>query len=95
MPNLIAYDVCGVQPMNGPTGLIFAMKSKYTGKAGQEALFDEASTDYSGLTSGSTGNGFGVFTAGGDGGRHQLGCRSFTSAGDTLPTLPGDGFSTS
>jgi hypothetical protein len=50
MPNLIAYDVCGVQPMNGPTGLIFAMKSRYgggsTGKS--EALFDEALTNFSG-----------------------------------------------
>ena len=91
MPNLIAYDVCGVQPMNGPTGLIFAMKSKYTGKAGAEALFDEASTDYAGLTSGVTTNGFGTFTAGGDGG---VGTDLSPLAGDTLPTLPGDGFST-
>jgi len=42
MPNLMAYDVCGVQPMSGPTGLIFAMKSRYDGPAGAEALFDEA-----------------------------------------------------
>ena len=94
MPNLIAYDVCGVQPMNGPTGLIFAMKSKYTGKAGQEALFDEASTDYAGLTSGVTTNGFGVYTAGGDGDDTNLGADLSPLAGDTLPTLPGDGFST-
>ena len=42
MPNLMAYDVCGVQPMTGPTGLIFAMRSKYTSQGGDEALFDEA-----------------------------------------------------
>ena len=53
MPNLIAYDVCGVQPMTGPTGLIFAMKSRYkTGRGGatdgREALFDEALTGFSG-----------------------------------------------
>jgi len=55
MPNLMAYDICGVQPMTGPTGLIFAMKSKYKGtlvKAGQaddtEALFNEAEVNYSG-----------------------------------------------
>jgi hypothetical protein len=42
MPNLMAYDVCGVQPMSGPTGLIFAMKSKYKTQGGTEALFDEA-----------------------------------------------------
>ena len=53
MPNLMAYDICGVQPMSGPTGLIFAMKSKYqTTKSGTsanaEALFDEANINYSG-----------------------------------------------
>jgi len=49
MPNLIAYDICGVQPMTGPTGLIFAMKSRYGTQAGAEALgLDEADTDFSG-----------------------------------------------
>jgi hypothetical protein len=48
MPNLIAYDIAGVQPMTGPTGLIFAMKSKYTSQGGTEALFNEADTDFSG-----------------------------------------------
>ena len=46
MPNLIAYDICGVQPMTGPTGLIFAMKSRYGSQAGAEALFNEADTDF-------------------------------------------------
>ena len=48
MPNLIAYDIAGVQPMSGPTGLIFAMKSKYSTQGGTEALFDEADTGFSG-----------------------------------------------
>lgn len=48
MPNLIAYDIAGVQPMSGPTGLIFAMKSKYTSQGGTEALFNEADTAFSG-----------------------------------------------
>ena len=48
MPNLIAYDICGVQPMSGPTGLIFALKSRYSTQGGTEALFDEADTDFSG-----------------------------------------------
>jgi len=48
MPNLIAYDIAGVQPMSGPTGLIFALKSRYTTQSGTEALFDEADTDFSG-----------------------------------------------
>ena len=49
MPNLIAYDIAGVQPMTGPTGLIFAMRAKYQSQASSaEALFDAADTDYSG-----------------------------------------------
>ena len=47
MPNLVAYDLAGVQPMNGPTGLIFAMRSRYTSNSGTEALFDEADTSFS------------------------------------------------
>ena len=47
MPNLIAYDVCGVQPMTGPTGLIFAMKARYETMSGSEALYDAADTSYS------------------------------------------------
>ena len=56
MPNLMAYDVCGVQPMSGPTGLIFAMKSKYKTERGGasldgEALFNEAATGFTGDSS--------------------------------------------
>jgi len=59
MPNLIAYDICGVQPMSGPTGLIFAMRSRYSTQAGTEALFDEADTDFSGRNAaGSSVDGF-------------------------------------
>jgi hypothetical protein len=47
-PNMLAYDLAGVQPMSGPTGLIFAMKSKYTSQGGTEALFNEADTRFSG-----------------------------------------------
>ena len=42
MPNLIAYDIAGVQPMSGPTGLIFAMRSRYVNQSGNEAFFNEA-----------------------------------------------------
>jgi hypothetical protein len=52
MPNLVAYDLAGVQPMNGPTGLIFAMRSRYTNMSGTEALFNEADTAFSGQDSG-------------------------------------------
>ena len=48
LPNLIAYDVCGVQPMTGPTGLIFAMRTRYAGQSGTEAFFNEANTAFSG-----------------------------------------------
>ena len=58
LPNLIAYDVCGVQPMTGPTGLIFAMRARYTAMGGQgqgttnEALFFEANTAFSSQSNG-------------------------------------------
>ena len=47
MPNLIAYDICGVQPMTGPTGLIFAMRARFASQDGAEALVDEAMPDIS------------------------------------------------
>ena len=47
MPNLIAYDICSVQPMTGPTGLIFAMKSRFTTQGGTEALFNEPDAGFS------------------------------------------------
>ena len=52
MPNLVAYDLAGVQPMSGPTGLIFAMRSRYTNQSGTEALFNEADTAFSGQDGG-------------------------------------------
>ena len=51
MPQMIAYDVAGVQPMTQPTGLIFAMKSRYSTQGGTEALFNEADTDFAGTGS--------------------------------------------
>jgi len=47
MPNLIAYDICGVQPMTGPTGLIFAMRARFASMDGAEALGDEADSGFS------------------------------------------------
>jgi len=75
LPNLMAYDVCGVQPMTGPTGLIFAMKSHYTSQTGTEALFNEADTDFAGAgthagsnpVDGSYTTGTGMATATGEG----------------------------
>ena len=51
-PNLVAYDICGVQPMSGPTGLIFAMKSHYNTRAGAEALYNEPDANFSSNTQG-------------------------------------------
>ena len=57
MPNLVAYDICGVQPMSGPTGLIFAMKSHYQDdsnalRAGREALYNEPDANFSASSAG-------------------------------------------
>ena len=79
MPNLVAYDLAGVQPMTGPTGLIFAMRSRFENQTGAEALFDEADTAFSanskdaggldvssaGYVSGSNGSAVGFGTTGG------------------------------
>ena len=70
MPNLIAYDLCGVQPMNGPTGLIFAMRSRYTDQTGPEAFYNEVDSAFSGqnegfdLTNGMTSATVGMGTTG-------------------------------
>ena len=53
MPNLVAYDLAGVQPMSGPTGLIFAMRSRFTSQSGAEAFYNEVDTTFSGNDSNS------------------------------------------
>jgi hypothetical protein len=64
-PNMLAFDVCGVQPMTTPTGLVFAMRSRYTNQSGTEALFDEADAGFAGAGGfwGTTPNGLGVSIA--------------------------------
>jgi len=88
MPNLIAYDVCGVQPMTGPTGLIFAMRSKYSTQGGTEAFYNEANTGFSGN---GTGNG-GAVGAGGETVGAGLGTDAAEALGHGLVTgaNPGD-----
>ena len=70
VPNMIAYDICGVQPMTGPTGLIFAMRARYGSQGGAEAMYNEADTDFSGagthantLPGGAVTSGTGMTTA--------------------------------
>jgi hypothetical protein len=73
MPNLVAYDLAGVQPMTGPTGLIFAMRSRFSTQDGTEALFNEPNTAFSSqnsssnLTNGFSGGSVGFGTTGGTG----------------------------
>ena len=86
MPNLVAYDLAGVQPMNGPTGLIFAMRSRYAGQSGTEAFFNEADTAFSGTSStravGDVGSGY---VDGSDGVSVGLG----TTGSNTMGSNPG------
>ena len=70
VPNMIAYDICGVQPMTGPTGLIFAMRARYGSQGGAEAMYNEADTDFAGtgthansLPGGAVTSGTGMTTA--------------------------------
>ena len=86
MPNLIAYDVCGVQPMTGPTGLIFAMKSRYSGQTGDEALFDTIDTTFSGSASG---NAASQFTIGDGAGARAAGVASGTDPSGTYTVSTG------
>jgi hypothetical protein len=95
MPNLVAYDLAGVQPMNAPTGLIFAMRSKYVDQNGAEALFNEADTAFSGQNAG-YGNTAGMTNPGaGFGSTTQTGSNPgvLTPAGGTYNV--GQGMSTS
>jgi hypothetical protein len=64
MPNLIAYDVAGVQPMTGPTGLIFAMRSRYANQSGAETFFNEVDSAFSGQNANFNVAGFGSTAAG-------------------------------
>jgi hypothetical protein len=54
MPNLIAYDICGTQPMTGPTGLIFAMRSRYSNQAGNETFYNEVNTAFATVVAGNS-----------------------------------------
>ena len=102
MPNLMAYDVCGVQPMSGPTGLIFAMKSRYTAQNGTEALFNEADSAFSGSASSTQSgdsSGLSGFDAAAQTGRstdaagRPMGTSVAESLGNTGPAFAEMGFS--
>ena len=74
MPNLVAYDLAGVQPMNGPTGLIFAMRSRYNNQTGDETFYNEVDSAFSGIgTDKSTFSGGAGYVAGSNGGGVGIG----------------------
>jgi len=83
MPNLIAYDVAGVQPMTGPTGLVFAMRSRYDSQAGTEAFYDEANTAWSG-TGTQTGTNPGVLNDSNAGSNYTTGTAFSTTTAEAL-----------
>ena len=90
MPNLVAYDLAGVQPMNGPTGLIFAMRTRYEGQSGEEALFNEPDTAFSAQNN-SANLGQGDYTGGVDGGVPVgFGTTGFALGGNAAGSNPAD-----
>ena len=107
MPNLVAYDLAGVQPMNGPTGLIFAMRTRYDNQQGTEAFFNEPDTafsaqnsaaslnqgDYTGAVDGGTDVGFGTTAQGTDPSSDATN-PSILNGGDDNAYPTGQGFKT-
>jgi len=79
MPNLIAYDICGVQPMTGPTGLIFAMRARYANQTGDEAFYNESNTAFGTVVSGA--NTLGQKNVGGYPGNTSTGTANLASTG--------------
>ena len=88
MPNLVAYDLAGVQPMNGPTGLIFAMRSRYNAQNGNETFYNEVDSAFSGIgTDGSTISGADDYVAGS--GSEAVGLGTGAQAGSDPGALDG------
>jgi len=91
LPNLIAYDVAGVQPMTGPTGLIFAMRARYANQSGSEAFYNEANTMFSGTGSASNPYGFTGTTATDTSTSFQNQVGANTTSGIAIPTATAEG----
>jgi hypothetical protein len=88
-PNLIAYDICGVQPMTGPTGLIFAMRSRYSAQNQTEALFNEANTAFANTSQSQTGSTPASLS---NGTEYTVGTGLTTAAAEALGDQVGQGF---
>jgi len=103
MPNLMAYDICGVQPMSGPTGLIFAMRSRRDSQTGSETFYDEVDSAFSGQsarldnTAGFTNSAVGLGTTAQSGKDPSIlnGTPDYTSQSDTTNYNVGQGLKTS
>ena len=97
MPNLMAYDICGVQPMTGPTGLIFAMRARYGSQTGDETFYPEVNTQYSSVTAGA--NTLGDKHVGHIPGNNTVGANLAESGiynyGDGMPTATSEGLGNS
>ena len=91
LPNLIAYDVAGVQPMTGPTGLIFAMRARYANQGGGEAFYNEANTMFSGTGSANNPYGFTGTTATDTSTAFQNQVGANTTSGIAIPTAAAEG----
>jgi hypothetical protein len=91
LPNLIAYDVAGVQPMTGPTGLIFAMRARYANQGGGEAFYNEANTMFSGAGSVNNPYGFTGTTATDTATTFQNQVGANTTSGIAIPTSAAEG----
>jgi len=91
LPNLIAYDVAGVQPMTGPTGLIFAMRARYANQGGTEAFYNEANTMFSGTGSAGNPYGFTGTTATDTATTFQNQVGANTTSGIAIPTSAAEG----
>ena len=100
MPNLVAYDLAGVQPMSGPTGLIFAMRSRYSSNSGTETFYNEVDSAFSGqnegfdLTSGQTQTAVGLGTTAQSGSNPGALDGTFPQTGDGTTYNVGQGMRT-
>ena len=100
MPNLVAYDLAGVQPMSGPTGLIFAMRSRYQNQSGTETFYNEVDSAFSGqnanrdLTAGQTQTAVGLGTTAQQGSNPGALDGTFPATGDATTYNVGQGMST-
>jgi hypothetical protein len=93
MPNLIAYDICGVQPMTGPTGLIFAMRARYSNQVGNETFYNEVNTAFGTVVTGA--NTLGQKHVGGVPGVSNNAANGSYNFGSTMSTAQAEALGTS